>query len=100
MPSKVLHSSICRETFKKGDLGLGQMFRAFDILPRFELLRAGRKATEASGGNSGKVQGSEAMSVHPLEGGNLWRLYDLKSRHLSCRIHEEFATDLFELTDG
>ncbi|CAM9738040.1 unnamed protein product, partial [Phaeothamnion confervicola] len=70
----VLHSDACRAAVDTGAAGIGQLFRHLDTLPSFALLNAGRRC-----------------------GGGFWRLYDLRSRHLSCRIYEEFPRDLFEL---
>jgi len=71
----VLHSKECTEVIENGKVGIGQLFRHFNILPRFRLLTAGR-----------------------TEGG-FYRLYDLNSNHVSCRILEEFPNSVFSLSE-
>lgn len=82
------------EAVKKGDVGIGQLFRSLDVLPSFELLNAGRTSGLPANGDGAAVEGNRGpMSTR----GRLWRVYDLRSRHVSCRIHEEFSHDLFVL---
>ncbi|CAM9613668.1 unnamed protein product [Discosporangium mesarthrocarpum] len=70
----VLHSPACVKAVRGGEVGIGQLLRLLEVLPSFELLNAGRTSA-----------------------GGFWRVYDLHSRHFSCRIHEEFPIGLFEL---
>jgi len=72
----VVHSPACREALENGRIGIGQLYRHLDLLPHFRLLRVGRE----DGG-----------------GGGFYRLYDLTSEHLSCRILEEYPGDMFSL---
>lgn len=103
MCPKVLHSPECVEAVKRGDVGIGQLFRALDVLPNFELLNAGRSAWKPSGVERGTARAGypsteEEEGGEGVVGGGIWRVYDLRSKHLSCRIHEEFPPDLFALT--
>lgn len=106
--SKVLHSPECVEAVKRGDVGIGQLFRALDVLPNFELLNAGRSVWNPSGAERGRARarypskkeeegGGEGAAGGEGVVGGIWRVYDLRSKHLSCRIHEEFPPDLFSL---
>lgn len=107
----MLHSSECVEAVNRGDVGIGQLFRALDVLPSFELLNAGRSVWAPLGGEreraraghpSKKEREEEEEEEEKKRGGGvvsggMWRVYDLRSAHLSCRIHEEFPPDLFRL---
>ncbi|CAN0122010.1 unnamed protein product [Scytosiphon promiscuus] len=114
----VLHSPVCAEAVKTGSVGIGQLFRSLDILPSFELLNAGHRtqvhspasgstnssARNRTGGHTDAVGGDVGDAGGGGEGegwrkGGLWRVYDLKSQHVSCRIHEEFVPGLFELVE-
>eukprot|EP00752_Nemacystus_decipiens_P004105 g3755.t1 len=97
----VLHNPVCAEAVKNGSVGIGQLFRSLDILPNFELLNAGHRTRpsltfERTGSEGDSGMGGEEGKRKATEGG-LWRVYDLRSRHVSCRIHEEFPPDLFDL---
>eukprot|EP00754_Rhynchopus_humris_P051074 Rhum_TRINITY_DN9324_c0_g1::Rhum_TRINITY_DN9324_c0_g1_i1::g.32955::m.32955 len=63
----VMTSDPLYEAVKSGSIGLGQLFRSVDSLPRFTLLSAGRAAD-----------------------GGVWRLYDLRLPFISTRILESF----------
>mmetsp|Transcript_6386 Transcript_6386/g.14720 ORF Transcript_6386/g.14720 Transcript_6386/m.14720 type:complete len:231 (+) Transcript_6386:46-738(+) len=56
-----------------GMVGVGQLFRFYDILPKFRLIDAGRNP------------------------GSFWRQYELSSEKIRCSIREEFRADTFEL---
>ncbi|CAM9553667.1 unnamed protein product [Ectocarpus fasciculatus] len=94
----VVHNPACAEAVKTGRVGLGQLFHSLNILPSFELLNAGRRV-----GRSERFQGTrdtingEKEEEYTGEDGGFWRLYDLRSGHVSCRIYEEFPPDLFGL---
>lgn len=109
---QVLHSPVCAEAVKTGTVGIGQLFRSLDILPSFELLNAGHRTRVHSPTLEGKnCVGGNETDGHTAAGrgdiglgggqgerkGGLWRVYDLRSQHVSCRIHEEFVPGLFEL---
>lgn len=83
---------MCAEAVKNGSVGIGQLFRSLDILPNFELLNAGHRTRP-----SPVFESNGSGSDGGVGGGGLWRAYDLRSRHVSCRIHEEFPPDLFDL---
>lgn len=91
---------MCAEAVKNGSVGIGQLFRSLDILPNFELLNAGHRTQPSSvfesngNGSDTDVRGQKGRKG---AAGGLWRVYDLRSRHVSCRIHEEFPADLFDL---
>lgn len=99
---KVLHNLACVEAVKTGSVGLGQLFRSLDILPNFELLNAGHwsGSTAAFEGNSNDCGNGMGVEGRGRGKGGLWRVYDLRSRHLSCRIHEEFLPDLFDINSN
>ena len=88
---------MCAKAVKTGSVGIGQLFRSLDILPNFELLNAGhRTAANFSSALDGNRNDGGGENGGTGKGG-LWRVYDLRSRHVSCRIHEEFPPDLFDL---
>lgn len=98
---KVVHDPVCAEAVKTGRVGLGQLFHSLNVLPSFELLNAGRRV-----GRSARFQGTGDTSGGEKEGectgedGGFWRLYDLRSGHVSCRIYEEFPPELLDLEQG
>lgn len=61
------HTQHGLETIREGNVGIGQLFYAFKALPEFELVQVDRKD------------------------GALYRIYDLRSAHVSCRIYEEYS---------
>lgn len=100
---QVLHCPECVDAVKNGGVGIGQLFRSLDILPSFELLNAGRQNRSSWTSDRGRPgagtsrEGQPSSSREDMAEGGLWRVYDLRSRHVSCRIHEEFPPDLFNL---
>lgn len=66
---------LCQELVESGAVGLGQLFRFLDILPEFDLHNA---------------------APYPSEGG-FWRKYTLKCAELSCDIHEDFRSGIWDL---
>ncbi|CAM9724790.1 unnamed protein product, partial [Ectocarpus sp. 8 AP-2014] len=97
----VVHDPACAEAVKTGRVGLGQLFHSLNILPSFELLNAGRRVGRSARcpGNNDTI-GGEKEGGCTREDGGFWRLYDLRSGHVSCRIYEEFPPDLFGLEQG
>lgn len=89
----VLHSHDSVQLASKRDVGIGQIFRFLGILPSFELLNAGRSPVIGLEGD--RAQDSEQNRQRQPLGGGIWRVYDLRSRYMSCRIHEEFSPNLF-----
>ena len=71
-----VHSSECIALVQSGKVGIGQLFRHLDRLPTFELLDVGR-----------------------CSHGGLWREYMLECKEVSCRIHEEFIPNAWDLID-
>uniref|UniRef100_A0A7S2L0C0 Uncharacterized protein n=1 Tax=Leptocylindrus danicus TaxID=163516 RepID=A0A7S2L0C0_9STRA len=69
-----VHEPMCAELVRSGEVGLGQLFRYLDKLPTFDLLDAGR-----------------------TESGGMWRLYELKSKELTCSIFEDFSPDVWSM---
>jgi len=69
----VLDADLLR-AIEGGSVSVGAVFRAYDILPRFRLLAAGRSPS-----------------------GGLWRTYRLSSPRIVCEIKEDFHPHLFEL---
>jgi len=72
----IVHSSECISLVQSGKVGIGQLFRYLDRLPTFELLDVGR-----------------------CTNGGLWREYMLECKEVSCRIHEEFIPNAWDLTN-
>ena len=85
-----------QEAVAGGKVGLGQLFRAFNILPTFELLDARRQGgvTEkvVDGGGSAAVDGEQ-------EKGGVVRTYKLTGGGVECTITEAFVPDVFGLTE-
>lgn len=69
-----VYSEECVQLVHGGTVGIGQLFRHLGILPTFALLDAGRTSQ-----------------------GGLWRIYELCSKELSCRIKEEFVPNAWEI---
>ena len=71
----VVHSAEVESLIESGTVGIGQLFRHFNVLPEFALLAAG-----------------------PTEDGGFWRNYTLTSQQLvTCHIHEVFCSDVWNL---
>jgi hypothetical protein len=71
----VIHHPHVEELIESGAIGIGQLFRYFNILPEFALLAAGSN-----------------------DGGGFWRNYTLTSEQLmTCHIHEVFCKDMWNL---
>ena len=62
-----------REVLNKGVVGIGQLFRVFNVLPDMTLHRVGRFP------------------------GGFWRYYSLKADGINCDIFELFPNGLFQL---
>jgi hypothetical protein len=60
---------------KSGKVGIGQLFRHFNILPEFSLLMAS-----------------------PRTNGGFWRNYTLESDLVTCSIREVFCDDVWNLS--
>lgn len=70
-----VHSREVEDLVESGQVGIGQLFRHFNILPEFTLLTAG-----------------------PTEDGGFWRNYTLESDLVTCSIREVFCKNVWELT--
>jgi hypothetical protein len=72
-----LQIEIFDETFEKlvesKQVGIGQLFRYFRILPRFQLIAVGRNGSDV-----------------------LWREYELSCQQMKCRFIETFKPDFLE----
>lgn len=68
-----IRSPEIEESVRRGTVGVGQLFRFYNILPEFRLVDAGRTQ----------------------EG--FWREYELSSSLIDCVIRENFRKDTFEL---
>jgi hypothetical protein len=83
-----LYSRHGHELVASGQVGLGQLFRYWDILPTFTLHNASRCSNvESDGENDGGSGG----------GGSFWREYTLSSAAMTCHIYETFAPGLWSL---
>lgn len=71
----VVHNQDVEELVESGRVGIGQLFRHFNILPEFSLLSAG-----------------------PTTDGGIWRNYTLESDLVTCSIREVFCAGLWELS--
>ncbi len=69
-----VHSSECSTLVKSGEVGIGQLFRYLDKLPKFTIIDAGRSTS-----------------------GGLWRCYTLQCDELTCDIREEFSANAWQL---
>lgn len=70
-----VHTETAKENIDSGTVGVGQLFRFYDVLPEFRLIDAGRDVL----------------------GGTFWRVYQLRSALVSCHIRETFLTETFVL---
>ena len=86
-----MKSSECIELIHTKKVGLGQLFRYLNRLPRFSLLDAGRTSSM----NNDKVEKSSSSTSSEFEGG-MWRIYELESEEMICLIHEEFCADAWD----
>lgn len=75
-------SPLCIRLVEEGTVGLGQMFRYLNKLPRFSLLDAGRA--------DGADEDNEFR-------GGMWRTYELQCEEMTCLIHEEFHRDAWNI---
>ena len=69
-----VHSPECITLIESGEVGIGQLFRYLDKLPKFTITDAGRSAN-----------------------GGLWRQYTLQCNELTCNIREDFNSDAWVL---
>ena len=72
-----LYSDECVQAIEEKNVGVGQLFRYFGVLPSFQLLKAGREID-----------------------GHLWREYELSCPQLRCRFVETFAPQFLEFTSS
>uniref|UniRef100_A0A7S1C1D9 Uncharacterized protein n=1 Tax=Corethron hystrix TaxID=216773 RepID=A0A7S1C1D9_9STRA len=79
-----VHDAGCAALVRSGKIGLGQLFRHLDRLPKFELVDAGR--TRSIGVDGGAD-----------DEGRLWRRYRLWCDELECDILEEFVADTWSI---
>mmetsp|Transcript_12143 Transcript_12143/g.28812 ORF Transcript_12143/g.28812 Transcript_12143/m.28812 type:complete len:325 (+) Transcript_12143:238-1212(+) len=70
-----VHSREAEELIESGKVGIGQIFRHYNILPEFTLLAAA-----------------------PTAEGGFWRNYTLESSIVTCSIREVFCAGLWELS--
>ena len=69
----VVVSDEIEAALQSGSVGIGQLFRTYNILPQFCLLDAGRTSA------------------------GFWRTYELTSDLVRCHITERFRSDTFDL---
>jgi chorismate-pyruvate lyase len=81
----VVHSQEVEDLVESGKVGIGQLFRHFNILPEFNLLKAGLTTTTTTNGDGGG-------------GGGFWRYYTLESDLVTCSIREVFCNDVWNLS--
>ena len=79
----VVHSQEVEDLVESGKVGIGQLFRHFNILPEFNLLEAGLTPTTTTNGDGG---------------GGFWRYYTLESDLVTCSIREVFCNDVWNLS--
>jgi len=70
-----VHSKEVEDLVESGRVGIGQLFRHFNILPEFSLLTAG-----------------------PTTNGGFWRNYTLESDLVTCSIREVFCSGVWSLS--
>jgi chorismate-pyruvate lyase len=71
----MVHSQDVEDLVESGKVGIGQLFRHFNILPEFALNSAG-----------------------PTTNGGFWRNYTLESDLITCSIHEVFCSQVWNLS--
>ena len=76
---------------ESGEVGIGQLFRHLNALPKFQLLSAEKKKIEKNSNNNNTGGG---------DGDVLCREYVLSCDELRCQFYEEFVSDLWELGRG
>jgi Cupin-like domain len=77
-----VYDPTCQELVASGQVGLGQLFRYLNLLPEFVLHDAAPNRDFNHNGDRG----------------GFWRDYTLQCKELSCRIHEEFAPNMWDYT--
>lgn len=70
-----VHSREVEDLVESGQVGIGQLFRHFNVLPEFTLLAAG-----------------------PTADGGFWRNYTLESDLVTCSIREVFCKKVWDLS--
>jgi hypothetical protein len=88
----------CCELITSHTVGIAQMFRYLNRLPTFTLLNAGRRsrANEEEEGKEVNDDDDDEFSLKSKNGG-IWRTYELQCEEMSCLIHEEFASDAWNI---
>ena len=79
----------CQQLIESQQIGIGQLFRYYNILPNFTLHDAGPLTTTTTRNDQ----------VDHAGGGNFWREYTLSSSQLSCWIREEFPPGLWNISN-
>ena len=107
-----VNSPTCCELITSQTVGIAQMFRHLNRLPTFTLLNAGRhnmsssrtillaekeEKVEETVGKEVNDNDDDEFSLTAKEGG-IWRTYELQCEEMSCLIHEEFASDAWNMT--
>jgi hypothetical protein len=91
----------CCELINSHTVGIAQMFRYLNRLPTFTLLNAGRGLREKW--EEGKEVNDDDHDNNVDEfsllskNGGIWRTYELQCEEMSCLIHEEFASDAWNI---
>jgi hypothetical protein len=90
-----IHDVQCQRLIALQQIGIGQLFRYFNILPNFTLHDAGPLHP-----SHWKEETKDRYAQHPNMftdggGGNFWREYTLSCPQLSCWIREEFPPGLW-----
>jgi hypothetical protein len=88
-----VHDSQVESLVESGQVGIGQLFRHFNILPDFHLIEAGRCCPPVKN----EVDGVALDSNDPQDEG-FWRRYQLTSDLVTCDIYEVFCPNLWELS--
>jgi hypothetical protein len=83
-----IHDSTCQQLVASGQVGLGQLFRYLDRLPTFELMDAGYHNSNDN---------VDDDTNNNINGGGLWRVYELSCKEVSCRIREDFHPQAWEM---
>jgi hypothetical protein len=98
-----IYSRQGHELVASGQVGLGQLFRYWDILPTFTLHNASVLHSTSSSSSSNvrtaaTNNGNDPANVGAVGGGgSFWREYTLSSAAMTCHIHETFAPGLWLL---
>ncbi|KAG7365621.1 hypothetical protein IV203_025062 [Nitzschia inconspicua] len=98
----IVHDTTVEQLIESGTVGIGQLFRQFNVLPEFALLDAGLNNINNNNLNNNPNNNNnsedEVGDGGGVGGGGFWRYYTLTSDNLvTCYIHEVFSDNVWNL---